>query len=187
MTTRQLTEDVAIYLGESLATGCESSESPFPDLEMRVALLAPGMMADLLMEEGCNGVRGGKTLGGELVADSEGTASIVLPDDFMKLQSLLVTGWKMPVTEVSPSDPELLARLRSRWSAVRATSLNPVVTEERDASGRRILRIFGCKPGARLERCCYMPYPTLANIGELELPGNLYLKLLKMLAEVVGV
>lgn len=45
----QLASEVAILLGESLALECQPEESPFPGIKDRVRILAPGILATILI------------------------------------------------------------------------------------------------------------------------------------------
>ena len=48
-TIHQIAMDVAALLGESLSLQCLPEESPFPGIEDRVRILAPGILQNLLM------------------------------------------------------------------------------------------------------------------------------------------
>ena len=49
VTFDRLTSDVAAILGESLSLECQPDESPFPGIKERVRILAPGILARLLI------------------------------------------------------------------------------------------------------------------------------------------
>lgn len=49
VTLEKLTSDVATLLGESLSLECQPEESPFPGIEDRVRILAPGLLSSLLI------------------------------------------------------------------------------------------------------------------------------------------
>ena len=46
---KELAEDLATLLGESLQLECQPEESPFPGIEDRVRILAPGILSNILM------------------------------------------------------------------------------------------------------------------------------------------
>lgn len=191
MNLNKLTEDVAVYMGESLLLDCESAESPFPDLQLRVSLLAPGLIAEIMRELETVPLEMSKTLNGSLSVGADGVGTLVLPDDYMRLLSVQAGSWKCPVAKPpgiclwpSPSDMELI-RLRSRWSGIRNSSLKPVVAESFDTPGRRCLKLSPCSGSGETVTGRYLPRPTLDNLEELTLTPGLYLKLIEKIRKII--
>lgn len=50
-TLKQLATDVATLLGETLEPECRPEECLFPSIEHRVRILAPGLLASLIIED----------------------------------------------------------------------------------------------------------------------------------------
>ena len=50
-TIKKLATDIATLLGESLAPEVSGSETPFPGIEVRVRILAPSFLAEIIRRE----------------------------------------------------------------------------------------------------------------------------------------
>lgn len=105
-----------------------------------------------------------------------------LPDDYLQLCSLKMSGWVQPVTRPEPSQT-LRARLGARCPDWMACPEHPLVLEGRDAEGKYII-VKGVegKP-AEPELLLYVPLPHLTE-KKLRISGAAYPRLLEKLVKV---
>lgn len=178
----QLTKDVATYMGESLLLDCESAESPFPDLQLRVSLLAPSLLAEILQNQTQVPREMLKTFNGSLSVDSDGIGTYILPDDFLKLVSVQVSSWKLQVVCRVPSAECQVIRLRSKWAGIRGTSLDPIVAECYDSSGKLCLKLSPCQQTGETVSGQYLPRSDSDNFESLSIPPLLYLELIEKIS-----
>lgn len=184
VTAGSLAEDVATLIGESLLLECETEESPFPGLEDRVRVMAPGILSELYAAIVPGSLADGKeiTTGPEI--GNDGVVSIPLPEDFLKLVCVRMSDWSRPVWELLPVWSPLYRRQASRWNGIRGTPRNPVALLDREGS-RSLLRLYSSSPGARLTAGLYLPVPKPDAQGLLSLPESLLRPLIHRLAEAV--
>lgn len=172
-----LAAKVATLLGEALALECQPQESPFPDLEDRVRILAPGTLARLILEEPPHLFGNAKSFDSKVLIDTEGTGTLLLPDDFLKLICIKMSDWTLPVTRISP----VLPIHASRWKGIRGTPERPSVVLSLNSSGKRVLKIFSSAPSAVMETGLYSPAPVIASDDSLDIPDSLADKLITAL------
>lgn len=175
--------DVAAVLGESLALECQPEESPFPDLEHRVRIIAPGILANLILEADTALTTDAKEYSGEVTLDNDGTGILPLPDDFLKLSAIRMSGWGKTVTEITGTDNRKHAMQRSVWKGIRGTPQRPVVTMDFDSEGKRCLKLYSCEKTSKLSFCRYIPTPDSAGENSLVLPKALYGPLILKIAD----
>lgn len=179
---RQLARDVAAIRGETLSLDCEPSESPFPDMEERVRLLAPGVLQKLVLEAEADTLSGLRQLTGTVEIDDAGCATLDLPDDFLRLIMVKMSDWEQAAREITEHSDLKAALGSSRWEGIRGNRQRPVVTTGYRANGRRCLRLYSSGAGAILETALYYPIPKVADDDTLEIPDILYHPLLEKLA-----
>ena len=169
----EIAADVACMLGESLVLECEPEESPFPGLASRIGLLARECLATLLLESPKSMLDGWKPLRGELTHDAAtGTATMALPEDFLRLGSVKYSGWKKSVDEITDTGDVEVAIARGLWPGIGVNEWRPLATIEPGEDGR-VLRLYGCPEAGTLEHGLYMPMPALSG-DTLEVPAALY-------------
>lgn len=94
-------------------------------------------------------------------ADAEGRVLIVLPDDFLSLLSLRLSGWERPVREVLDSS-DWRYRLQSlRHTGLRGSACRPLAFFTVDDEGHPALELYSSTPNAPvfLEEFRYLSLP----------------------------
>lgn len=184
---KSLASNVATLLGEPLALECSPEESPFPNIEDRVRILAPGLLKDLLSRTNWRKHRYLKSFSRNISIDEAGVVSIPLPEDFLNLVEVKMSDWKIPVTQISESTPDLLLKMASPFSGIRGNPENPVALISTDATGDAVLKLFSSSKGATLEMALYVPMPAIGIDDTLSIPPCLLDELLEMLAGKITV
>ena len=177
---KQLASEVATLLGESLAPECQPEESPFPDLEERVRILAPVVLEVLICKSSVEMLSGWAKLEGPVIHDSEGRATLHLPDDFLRLVALKMSDWSLPVTKITSEGDPNYPFTGSRWESIRGSRERPVVTLQLTPSGGKCLKLYGCTEDSTPEYGWYMKRCVSAG-DSLEIPKGLYGELLERL------
>ncbi|MCH5228546.1 MAG: hypothetical protein J1F12_00945 [Muribaculaceae bacterium] len=179
----QLASDVAALKGEALLPECEPEESPFPDMETRVRILAPGILAVLLKESDLSDIHT-KNLPGSVTIDEEGVAGIPLPEDFLKLVCVRMSDWTRPVTHITGSEDADSYLQGSRISGIRGNPHRPVVITDYDASGKPMLKLYTTAKGSKLQTGLYIPRPVVSD-NSIDVPDGLYPRLLKEISSAI--
>ena len=110
-----------------------------------------------------------------------GSARLRLPEDYLRLHTLRMYGWKDSVTRVEPPGT-LRDSLRGRAPAWMNCPDNPLVVEERDAAGP-FLRVYGCpKATERPEQLLYVPEPCIVG-DDLKISKAAYRRMLELLIQ----
>lgn len=183
VTLKQLASDVAVLLGESLALECRPEESPFPGMEERVKLMAPGVLADMIKNASAEELNPGNELPSTVSVSADGIVSLPLPGDFLRLVSVKMSDWQRDVTVVTGENDPALAMQWCRWRGIRGQPERPVVIIGRNESGERCLLMFSSSQDARLEYGRYMPYPRFDTTDSLDIPDRLYPLLLNVIRD----
>lgn len=182
----QLASDVAILLGEALARECRPHESPFPDVEDKVRVMAPGLLEELIMKARPEDLTDSKRASPPVTIDRSGIVSLSLPEDYLRAVYIRMSDWKRPVTQVTgPSDPGF-DRQSSPWHGIRGSLERPVAIEGVGKTGARILQLFSSGSDATLDSFIYSPRPALGATDALEIPMVLYPTLLNELMMKLG-
>ena len=180
-----IASDVATLLGESLLPECSPAESPFPDIEDRVRILAPGVLESLILSSGREELReAAVALPGEVRIDSEGEATIACPDDFLRLFYIKMSDWHQPVTELTHLSDSLFLRQKSAWNGIRGNPERPVAVMDVSSVGKPVLKLYSSGSGARLETALYISRPAIKE-GALSIPDPLYYPLVMKLSEII--
>lgn len=181
----RLTEDVAALLGESLALECETSECPFPNLEARVRIIAPGILSSMIMDAPLNRLDGWKPLTAFTVTEEEGTASLVLPADFLRIGTLKMKSWKCEITQIISLEHPEWSFQRSRHPGIKGSAQRPRAILRQDASGKQSLTLIPTSDGDFLEYAWYLPVAPVGEDDSLEIPLRLYAGLIRKIAEEI--
>ena len=83
-----------------------------------------------------------------LNADSEGRVILTLPDDFLSLLSLRLSGWERPVREVLRPDHWLYRLQAMRWTGLRGSPQRPLAFFTIEDEGHPALELFSSIPDA---------------------------------------
>lgn len=181
----QLASDVAAILGETLALDCHPEESPFPDLEARVRLLAPECLKRLLLDTPKSQLENVRPLSGTVSVDKNGVGRLLLPDDFLQLVHIRMSDWERSVNSVTEFECEAFSQQRSSWTGIRGNRWKPVVTLDFDSVGQRCLLLYSCTKGAVLNSAGYIALPKISAQDTLEIPDTLYHPLVLKIAEMI--
>lgn len=179
----QLTSEVSILLGESISSECFPEESPFPDLAQRVRILAPSLLGSILKEapvELCGIL---KSIPASGLDHSETETTLKLPDDFLKIGTVKMSGWICEASEISPLSSLASACESSGLEGVKASRSRPAILLTYRADGSKALRLCPANKEDRLEYALYVAVPTISDSGFLEIPDPLYDVLLKALVD----
>lgn len=176
---KQLVSDVAALLGESTVLECSPEESPFPDLEDRVRILAPGILSELLRELPVEEISDIRRFPSEISIDREGCVTLPCPEDFLRLSYVKMSDWRYGVRHVSRDDSRESRCQHSMHVGVRGSRDRPVVTAGIDSSGCRCLKMFSSDENATLEQAFYVPVPVISADDTLQIPDILYIRLLR--------
>lgn len=177
---RQLASAVATLLGEALELEGFPVESPFPDIEKRVRILAPVILSELYSEAPSASLPCFWPIETPFAVDSAGYARVELPADFMRLASLRLTDWKRPVTDVSSSSTcrNMQASLRE---GIHGNPDRPVALLDIDPMGTRCLVLYSASPSSRLDHAFYIPVPAVDTSDCVTYPETFHAPILTRL------
>ena len=188
----RLADDVAAILGEALSRDCHPEESPFPDFEDRVRILAPHLLAELIRASPDSALLQPVALTAECAINENGMATIPLPDDFLRLVAVKMSDWEKPATRLlTPYEP-LFSRQFCEWAGIRGNQQRPVAVETFDvaaggsgAKPRRVMQLFSSEKDAKPEYVLYLPVPQFHD-DKMEIPDIFYGQLVISLAEKIN-
>lgn len=100
---------------------------------------------------------------------------VLLPEDFMRFVVFEMDDWERPVfNALSTDDPEY-DRQSSRFAGIRGTAQKPVCFIAVRPEGR-VLEFYSSKSqNACISRAMYLPYPTVDELGAIEICQRCYL------------
>ena len=181
----RLASEVATLLGESLAPECHTEESPFPDLEDRVRILAPGLLADLLKVSPPENLSELSQMNSALTFDTNGDGLLQLPEDFLFLVKLKLNTWKRSATHITQKTNPVADLQGSSVAAIRGNSSRPVVMPDVNSAGKACLRLIPAAKGSVIESAIYVAVPGIDASGTLKVPPGLYHPLLMALVKEI--
>lgn len=113
----------------------------------------------------------------------EGSARLPLPDDFLLLFILRLSGWQRGVTEIRLPGSQAAMMQGSRWAGLRGSRQRPVAVLEASANGGRALRLYGPHdvPVSIVEGW-YMPAPRIDSEGNINVPPGAIARLVRLIA-----
>lgn len=180
-TLKEIASDVAALLGEPLALECQPEESPFPGIEDRVRILAPGILQTLILSAPPGLPEGNKSISATAVIETDGRVVLPLPGDFLRLVAVKMSDWCRPVTDVADGD---IARLQTcRWRGIRGVAERPVAIIVFNKAGQRSLELHSSNQGAVLEYCRYASIPVWSSGSAMEVSERFYPDLIRHLVE----
>lgn len=110
-----------------------------------------------------------------------GEHRLALPSDFLRLHSLRMSDWEMPVRSPYPSSHWLLPLQEGNLKCVVGVPDRPLAFFDSDLDYGRIIRIFGSSPGATLLNATYLAAPKINAAGEISIPSAAYPETLRLL------
>lgn len=96
------------------------------------------------------------------VTSHDGGGLLTIPDDFLRLVNLKMTGWNRSVSMVAGEGSDIDLMQRNKYT--RGTAIKPVCVFSHDANGNRVIEYFGV--GDTVEKALYMPIPKVEGSGE---------------------
>lgn len=180
-TIHQLAIEVATLRGEALALECHPAESPFPDIEDQVRIMAPALLTTLILEADPRNLDGAESFLTQVRPDSDGVVTIPLPDNFLRLAEVKMSDWKYELRDVSASDSETLAMQYCGVEGIFGNSQRPVALFGHTLSGQRCIKLFSSDVSASLEKALYYPVPQIDSSDTISIPDSLYPSLLNLL------
>jgi len=112
-----------------------------------------------------------------------GMGLLRLPDDFLRLLSIMLSDWKRPAAIISEDDPEYLWQ-SNRFAGVRGNPDRPVAAIVRYPGGL-MAECYSSRggEGVTLKRGLYVPEPTIED-GGIELPTRLVESVVRLSASM---
>lgn len=183
---KQLASETAAILGETLELECHPEESPFPNIEERVRVIAPLLLDSIILNAPADLLSGCKRLSASVEIDSKGVVSVPVPDDCLRIISVKMSDWELPVVNILSADHKALMYHGSRWKGIRGNPQRPAALLETSEKGR-ILRLFSSEANAALESALYMSRSRVDSSDQLEVPDLLYPALMKEICNFLSV
>ena len=179
ISVKELATATATLLGESLLQECIPEESPFPDLEDQVRILSPELLSSLIMESPAELLTDAiRKMSAPAKVAADGSVTLEVPPDFLKLIYLKMSDWKRAVTIITPISSEAFKRQGTRWEGIKGNAERPLAFLLPGG-----LRLYSSHSNATLEEALYVQRPQIESDGTLAIPDNLYLPLLQRIAE----
>ena len=180
-----LAQNVATLLGEPSALDCQPEDSPFPGIDSRVRILAPGILTRLLLESDPPPLSVAKPLETSATAGQDGVTEICLPKDFLRLICIKMSDWKCEVNSViSFSDPEFELQ-SSKWDGIKGNRSRPVALYQIREQNETLIRLFSSQPGTTLDYGWYIPIPVIDETDRIEVADELLFPLTELLVEKI--
>ncbi len=161
---RNMTSEALIELGDVDTLSIDDIiKSKIVEAVKKVHCIAPTHLLD-----------GGHNFGDAIYWKELFSGWVLLPEDFMRFVVFQMDDWERPVFfAISVDDPEY-AKQSSRFKGVRGTSQKPVCAISIRPEGR-VLEFFSCKDvNAKVSRAVYIPYPTIDELGGIEICERCY-------------
>ena len=182
MNISRITDDVALLLGVCPSHFPDSSGCP--TLADRIRADVVELAAGAILSTPRDRLSGWRLLSDEgLTISGDGSAILPLPEDFLMLHSIRMSGWEREVTEALPSDHWLAKLQGSAWHGLRGTPSRPLAFSAVSPDGGKALRLYSVSPGATVASGWYMPAPQIDETGEIEIPPAAYPVLVESLTD----
>lgn len=101
------------------------------------------------------------------VTTTEGGGMLTMPDDFLRIVTLKMTGWNRCVTAIAGEGSDIDLMQRNKYT--RGTRMKPVCVYGHDAEGKRVIEFFGT--ATEVEKALYMPVPEVETVDGVEVLG----------------
>lgn len=102
-----------------------------------------------------------------VAANTDGTGSISLPDDFLRLVALQMNGWDAPVFFVEPSGTQKALMQKNKW--LRGNPKRPVLVFSKNISGARVIEYYSAEGNnAAVELAIYVKIPNVVTSNDKE-------------------
>jgi len=101
----------------------------------------------------------GETMSTTLSSNADGSGTLSLPDDFLRLVALQLTEWDAPVFAVEPMGTQKALMQENKWT--RGNPKRPVLVFGKSNMGTRILKYYSVKTTASVELAIYVKIPSV--------------------------
>ena len=103
---------------------------------------------------------------GQVTGGQDGSCTVALPDDFMRLVIFQMSDWKRPVvTPIADTDP-LYAMQGSDYVGIRGGVKKPVAVLTTSPGGKKMLEAYSSK--GSVAKLVYLPIPSIAGVSPNE-------------------
>ena len=103
---------------------------------------------------------------GQVTGGQDGSCTVALPDDFMRLVIFQMSDWKRPViTPISDTDP-LYAMQGSDYVGIRGGVKKPVAVLTTNIAGKKILEAYSSE--GSVAKLVYLPIPVISGVAPNE-------------------
>lgn len=122
--------------------------------------------------------------------NSQGKAQLLLPDDFMLLDTVKLSDWKVAIHEILPAEHPRRKLLGSPWSGIAASPERPACLRVSTGRGDVLLLLGSSAESPALQTATYCPYPATAPDDDgdpaIDWPETLLFPLAKAIAEAAA-
>ena len=185
MKTSEAIDTALLLAGEDpkLSLWDEDDGNEGCSIRQRMLLDIEACAAEAILDTPPMQLTGWKQLDGNaLTIEDDGRAILPLPDDFLTLFSIKMTGWQKSVTELMPHDHWLRGMQSAYWPGLRGTPERPLAFMGVGTDGKPCIELFSCPAPDSLEEGWYMPAPKIDADGNIDIPPAAYRKCLLLLA-----
>lgn len=109
----------------------------------------------------------GETMSTSVESNADGTGSISLPNDFLRLVALQMNGWDAPVFFVEPSGTQKALMQKNKW--LRGNPNRPVLVFSKGSSGARVIEYYSVGgDSAAVKLAVYVKIPSIVTSSNKE-------------------
>jgi len=188
MRVDELIDDVLLLIGENPAFCLPSGGDGLPGCSLRDRLLmevercAAKGIADTPVEL----LTGWSRIPSEgLRVDPDGRGVLTLPEDFLMLHSIRLSGWERSVNVIYGAGHWLRRWQGSRWHGLRGNAQRPLAFHSLCSDGSRCIELFSARQGDSVEEGWYMPAPCIKEDGGIEIPPAAYRRCLDYMVDTL--
>lgn len=116
-----------------------------------------------------------------IVAESENTGLLTIPDDFLRIVSLKLFEWNRSVTAIAGEGSDIDMMQNNHYT--QGTRMKPVCVFAHDENGKRVIKFFGM--GTGVEKALYVPIPIVQEDGTLPISRLLRQSIIRRAAGLV--
>ena len=175
--------DVAQLAGESLTLLCEPSDTGLPGLGALITQLAETELRSLFLSLPSSELCGWKNLSGGLQEETIGS-SLLLPDDFLRLGELRLSGWERSVTVIKYTESLEYVLCGRRLRGPAPSRHRPAAFLVPSPQGRKLL-LYPAGGSDVISAGYYLPQPSLTGAG-VEILPEVYDRLISNVASHIS-
>lgn len=103
---------------------------------------------------------------GQVTGGQDGSCTVALPDDFMRLIIFQMDDWKRPVVELIPDTSPLYAMQGSDYIGIRGGVKKPVAVLTTSGGGKKHLEAYSSE--GTVSKLVYIPIPSISGTSPNE-------------------